>query len=298
MYLLPAGALGGYGLARLAVFTVFDASMFPADMRYLLPAILSLTITAVWLLAEGLRLLGGAFAKNAPGSAGQPASTPPDSRTRTLLGPFLLLASLLLHVSGWARLKEQPDSPAHVEIYDGDTLLATIPADQFRQTCFDAHMGDGRKGFSFPTPASLKDWRPHTIRVKVAGTNIELANSPKVVILPGDTVAPGEATVGGNVDVADGENIVGWAWDKDQPDSPIDVDIYEGDGVLTLLATVPAAQFRQDLLDAKIGDGRHGFSFPTPARLNDGKPHTFRVVTSRAKVELDGSPKTVTLKSP
>src|SRR5262249_47425599 len=75
MYLLPAAALGGYGLARLAVFAIFDASMFPcADMRYMLPAALSLTITAVWLLAEGLRLLGSAFAKNAPGSAGRPVS--------------------------------------------------------------------------------------------------------------------------------------------------------------------------------------------------------------------------------
>jgi hypothetical protein len=326
MYLLPAGALGGYGLARLGAFTVFDASMFPgADIRYLLPAALSLTITAVWLLAEGLRLLRGAFAANAPGSAGQPGSTPPYSRTRTLLGPFLLLASLLLllqwgygkakppdfipeigaldgvdgeHISGWARLKEQPDSPVHVEIYDGDTLLATIPADQFRQDCFESHMGDGRKGFSCRTPASLKDWRPHTLRVKVAGANIELGNSPKTVILPGDQVARDNATAGGVLDVADGENIAGWAWDKNRPDGPIDVDIYEDDGALTLLATIPAAQFRQDLLDAKIGDGRHAFSFPTPARLKDGKAHTIRVVTSQAKVELDGSPKAVTLKSP
>jgi hypothetical protein len=326
MYLLPAGALGGYGLARLAVFTVFDASTFPgADIRYLLPAALSLTITAVWLLAEGLRLLRGAFANNAPGSAGQPVSTPPYSRTRTLLGAFLLLASLLLllqwgygkakppdfipqlgvlegvdgeHISGCARLKEQPDSPVHVEIYDGDTLLATVPADQFRQDCFELHMGDGRKGFSYPTPTRLRDWRPHTIRVKIAGTNVELAGSPKTVILPGDEVAPDKATVGGSLDGADGEYIAGWAWDKNQPDSPIDVDIYEGDGVLTLLATVPATQFRQDLLDAKVGDGRHGFSYPTPARLKDGKAHTIRVITSQGKVELDGSPKAVTLKSP
>jgi hypothetical protein len=326
VYLLPAAALGGYGLARLAVFTIFDASMFPgADMRYMLPAALSLTITAVWLLTEGLRLLWGAFAKNTPGSAGQPASRSPSSRTRTLLGLFLLLASLLLflqwgygkakppdylpelgvlegvdgeQISGYARLKEQPDTPVHVEIYDGDTLLATVPADQFREDLFELHMGDGRKGFSYPTPASLKDSRPHTIRVKIAGTNVELASSPKTVILPGDRVTPDTATVGGSLDVVDGENIAGWAWDKNQPNSPIDVDIYEDDGVLTLLATVPAAQFRQDLLDAKIGDGRHAFSYPTPVRLKDGKAHTIRVVASQAKVDLDGSPKTVTLKLP
>jgi hypothetical protein len=335
MYLLPAAALGGYGMARLAVFAIFDASIFPgADLRYLLPAALSLTITAVWLLTEGLRLLLGAFAKKAVGSPGQPVSTSPPSRTRTPAGLFMLLASLLLflqwgygkakppdsllelgeleavggeYISGYARLKEQPDTPVYVEIYDGDTLLATIPADQFRPDLFERHMGDGRKGFVFPNPqnpeelevwAKLKDWRPHTIRVKIAGTNIELAHSRKTGIFPGDRVAPDNATVGGYFDGADGENISGWAWDANQPNSPIDVELYEGDGVLTLLATVPAAEFRQDLLDAKIGDGRHAFSFPTPARLKDGKAHTIRVVTSEAKVQLNGSPKAVTLKSP
>jgi hypothetical protein len=34
------------------------------------------------------------------------------------------------------------------------------------------------------------------------------------------------------------------------------VDIYDGD---TLLKAVPAEQFRRDLVDAKIGDGEHGF---------------------------------------
>jgi hypothetical protein len=326
MYLLPAAALGGYGLARLAVFTVFDASMFPCvDMRYLFPAILSLTIAAVWLLAEGLRLLGGAFAKNPPGSAGQPESASPSSRTRTLLGLFLLLASFLLflqwgygkvkppdfipelgvledvdgeHIRGYARLKEQPDTPVDVEIYDGDGLLATIPADEFRQNCFELHMGDGRKGFSYPIPTRLKDWRPHTVRVKIAGTNIELSGSPRTVILSGNQAAAGNATAGGVLDGTDGENIGGWAWDPSQPNSPIDVDIYEGDGALTLLATVPASQFRQDLLDAKIGDGRHGFSYPLPPRLKDGKPHTIRVVASQGKVELDGSPRVITSGGP
>jgi hypothetical protein len=325
-YLLPAAALGGYALARLAVFTVFDASMFTcADMRYLFPAILSLTITAVWLLTEGLRLLRGAFAKKAPGWAGQPGTSSPSGRTRTLLGLFLLFASLLLflqwgygkakppdflpelgvlegvdgeHISGYARLKEQPDTPVDVEIYDGDTLLATIPADQFRQDCFERHMGDGRKGFTYPIPTRLKDGRSHTVRVKIAGTNVELAGSPRTLILSGNQAAAGNATVGGFLEGANGENIAGWAWDRNQPDSPIDVDIYEGDGAMTLLATVSAAEFRQDLLDAKVGNGRHGFSYPLPPRLKDGKPHTIRVVTSRDKVELNMSPMAINPAAP
>jgi hypothetical protein len=201
-------------------------------------------------------------------------------------------------IAGWARDKDQPNSTVEVNIYDGEILLAALPADGFRQELLEQGMGNGRHCFSYCAPASLKDWRPHTIRVTFAGTDGDLANSPKTIILPADQGAPDNATVGGSLDGADGENISGWAWDQIQPNGPIDVDIYEGDGALTLLATVPANQFRQDLLDAKIGDGKYGFSYPTPARLKDGKGHTIRVVTSQAKVELDGSPKTVTFKSP
>jgi hypothetical protein len=252
-------------------------------------------------------------------------STQPYGRTRVVLGASLLLASsilllrivwwrgqppdILFHsgeveqadkdaIAGWARDKDRPDTAVKVNIYDGETLLATLPADGFRQELLDQGMGNGRHGFRCPTPASLKDWRPHTIRVTFAGTDGELANSPKTITLPGDPVAFDNVTVGGGINGADGEIIHGWAWDQDQPNSPIDVDIYEGDTVLTLLATVPASQFRQDLLDAKVGDGRHGFSYPTPARLKDGQTHTIRVVTSQAKVELAGSPKAITLKSP
>jgi hypothetical protein len=252
-------------------------------------------------------------------------STQPAGRTRIVLGAVLLLASAALllrtvwwtgqppdvlfesgmveqvdgeQIAGWARDKDRPDAVVEVNIYDGTTLLATLPADGFRPDLLKQGLGDGRHGFSCPTPASLKDWRPHTIRVTFAGTDAELGNSSKTVILPGNQAAPESATARGNFEAVDEENIAGWAWDQNQPDGPIDVEIYEGDGVLTLLASVPAAQFRQDLLDAKVGDGRHGFSYPTPARLKDGKAHTVRVVTAQGKVELAGSPKAIILKSP
>src|SRR5262249_17932046 len=120
-------------------------------------------------------------------------STQPYGRTRVALGALLLLASSILllrvvwwkgqppdiqfgvggvvdqvdgeRIAGWARDIDQPNGAVDVNIYDGETLLATLPADDFRQDLLDQGMGDGRHGFSYPTPASLKDWRPHTIRV-------------------------------------------------------------------------------------------------------------------------------------
>src|SRR6266446_6540810 len=75
----------------------------------------------------------------------------------------------------------------------------------------------------------------------------------------------------GKIDRADYSNIAGWAWNKNQPDSPIQVDLYNAD---LLIGTVTADLFRKDLLNARIGNGRHGFVLTTPASLKDGKPHS------------------------
>jgi hypothetical protein len=99
----------------------------------------------------------------------------------------------------------------------------------------------------------------------------------------------------GSLDVVNDEVIAGWAWDENQPNSSIQVNIYDGS---TLVGTVPAFHFRKDLLDAGIGSGRHAFSFPTSLSLKDGEVHTISVKTTGANKELGACPKTVTLKSP
>lgn len=65
----------------------------------------------------------------------------------------------------------------------------------------------------------------------------------------------------GWVDLANCTTISGWAWDY--TNNPISVDLYDGS---IPLVTVVANQFRQDLLNAGIGNGYHAFSIPTPAR--------------------------------
>ncbi|HMF19110.1 MAG TPA: hypothetical protein VKE98_18010 [Gemmataceae bacterium] len=92
-------------------------------------------------------------------------------------------------------------------------------------------------------------------------------------------------------DVTDSKMIFGWAWDANQPDSPISVDIYDGD---KLLATVKADVFRQDL-KAKGKPGKHGFRIATPASLKDGKPHSVRIRYAGTKADLVNTPKVVTL---
>jgi hypothetical protein len=118
----------------------------------------------------------------------------------------------------------------------------------------------------------------------------------EIVLLVPESGQPQRDTGGGEgtLDVAGEEQIAGWAWDKKQPDSAILVDIYDGE---KKLATVVADQFRQDLLDAGIGNGRHAFSYRTPASLKDGKAHTIRVKTAGANTELSDSAKSISFKA-
>src|SRR5262249_18522225 len=90
-------------------------------------------------------------------------------------------------------------------------------------------------------------------------------------------------TIEGTIDSVEGTQIAGWAWDMNHPDDPVSVDIYQDD---TLLASVLADEFRQDLLDAGKGNGRHAF-FHTVSSLPEGeKVLRVRVKISGTDVEL------------
>ena len=99
----------------------------------------------------------------------------------------------------------------------------------------------------------------------------------------------------GTLDVADDKVIQGWAWDPQQPDTPVEVAIHDGK---SLLGKVNADRFRKDLADNRKGNGRHGFIFPTPASMKDGRTHSIRATISGAEIELRKSPKKVTFQSP
>lgn len=78
----------------------------------------------------------------------------------------------------------------------------------------------------------------------------------------------------GSLESVDCGSIVGWAWDARQPDTPINVEVLI-DGVSQGQVTANAA--RPDLVAAGKGDGRHGFSLPTPQAAKDNRVHTIAV---------------------
>lgn len=80
-------------------------------------------------------------------------------------------------VTGWAWDASSPNTPVNVDILDGTTTLATIPAGGFRQDLLNSGFGNGFHGFSYPVPAGLLDGLAHSIRVRISGVEINLAPS-------------------------------------------------------------------------------------------------------------------------
>jgi hypothetical protein len=85
----------------------------------------------------------------------------------------------------------------------------------------------------------------------------------------------------------DAKSMAGWAWDKNQPDALVQVDLFDGD---TLLGTVSADKFREDLVHVKKGKGNHGFVYVTPPQLRDGELHTIHAKIAGTTLELRNSP--------
>lgn len=190
-------------------------------------------------------------------------------------------------ISGWAWDANNPGGTVSVDIYDGNMFIGTTTANMYREDLLNV-LGSPYHGFSFPTPASLKNGAPHSVNIKFAGTNILLPNSPKPIDCG---LSP---NFEGSHDGVGCNSISGWAWDSNDRDSIVNVDIYDG---TTLIGTIAATQYRQDLADA-YGSPYHGFTFPMPASLKDGQQHTITVKFGGTNTNLTwNTPKTFSCSS-
>lgn len=95
----------------------------------------------------------------------------------------------------------------------------------------------------------------------------------------------------GYQDSLDCSTTFGWAWDRNNPNGAIAVDIYDG---ATFLGSASANQFRQDLLNAGKGNGYHGFTFSLPSSIRNGASHSVSVKYGGTTTLLGTSPKSVT----
>ncbi|WP_229311079.1 RICIN domain-containing protein [Larkinella soli] len=95
----------------------------------------------------------------------------------------------------------------------------------------------------------------------------------------------------GFLDGADCNNLWGWVWDRNQPNTPLTLELLANG---TVVGAFSAAEYRADLVGAGKGDGRHGFNYAPPAAIKNGQSQSLTVRVQGSSYALTGSPKTVT----
>ena len=84
-------------------------------------------------------------------------------------------------IMAWAWDANNPNVHVDIDIYDGETKLTTAKASDFREDLKANGKGNGEHGLTYIVPPSLKDGKPHNIRMKFAGTKTDLTSTPKTI---------------------------------------------------------------------------------------------------------------------
>ncbi|WP_051622196.1 Hint domain-containing protein [Acidocella facilis] len=81
-------------------------------------------------------------------------------------------------VRGWAWMKDQPQESLELEIFNHETRIGSVLANQFRADLAEAGIGNGWHGFSFTLPRPLPAGQAHLISVRAAGCGTLLSGAP------------------------------------------------------------------------------------------------------------------------
>ncbi len=146
-------------------------------------------------------------------------------------------------VSGWVADLAHPSHPLTVELLMHGEVVCETVADRPRQDLAGLDLGETAFGFQLVLQDRIVTHTP-AVRVKSSG-----------LILPVLQSAPASEGV---VEHISWPNVFGWGWRVGQNDAPADMDLFLAD---RLVQTVRAAEFRDHLAAAGIGDGKHGFAF-------------------------------------
>ncbi|MDO6709129.1 hypothetical protein Q4567_00205 [Aliiglaciecola sp. 2_MG-2023] len=87
-----------------------------------------------------------------------------------------------------------------------------------------------------------------------------------------------------SIDKSDSEALAGWVIDNKHPSRLLFVDVKSND---KLIYRIEASGFRQDLLDANIGSGCHGFHIETSELLPNGGSKSFDIFVDGVKLNDD-----------
>ena len=113
-----------------------------------------------------------------------------------------------------------------------------------------------------------------TLIISILSNSNYVDGTEEINFIEKEVVVYTAATPSGCLDVANGETIEGWAWRSDIPNNAIDVHIYlynDETGKQYGPYSVRADIYREDLKNAGIGNGKHGFKYTVNQALNSGR---------------------------
>src|ERR1051325_8054506 len=116
-----------------------------------------------------------------------------------------------------------------------------------------------RKLWVIPLSAGSTDWLPEPLNPDMKEISLGENGSYQGIMIGrnlSEIINSVDGAYEGYLDRADCDLISGWAYDKNRPDTPLEVEIHDHN---VLLTTATAATFRPDLLAAGKGNGRHCF---------------------------------------
>ncbi len=93
------------------------------------------------------------------------------------------------------------------------------------------------------------------------------------------------------IETCDCHTVNGVAWDRAKPGEALQVDIYVD---YAWVARIKADQFREDLQERGMGDGRHAFTYAFESYVRNGRSHTIEARLYGANRYLHGSPAMIT----
>ena len=196
-----------------------------------------------------------------------------NGESRPVVAPHEVVLDVVTayRIAGWAWNPGQPDEKLAFNIFFGDTEVATVRADRYREDLKVANKGDGHHAFEWaPDPSLLPDGGC-LVSLRQLDTNALLGTPKPLILQPGkppSRAAKGLTEVVGYIDQAEPYRISGWAFNPNRPIEPLVVELlFNG----TSLAKLRCDEYRKDLKEAGFGDGRHSFAWvPDPSLLQPG----------------------------
>ncbi|MDX1577625.1 MAG: DUF5916 domain-containing protein [Gemmatimonadota bacterium] len=168
------------------------------------------------------------------------------------------------------RVEPSPPAPDHAS--DGE---AAPTSDEAESQASAPANGGAEDGDGAGPPASSADGDP-------TGGSPGPASAAEVVW------ADGRGAYEGHHEASDCRRSAGWVWDRTQPGTPLEVEVYDNGH---LLGTAPADVSRAGLLERGKGNGSHAFYFTHPETLWDGRVHDLEIRVGGGEAVLLASPK-------